>query len=140
VNADFAKVKKLFFDKSVEKAADRKTRAVLAKFGAFVRRAAKSSIRKRKAISAPGSPPSSHVGTLRDAILFSYDPGNRSVVIGPVAMGKGGFGAKALEEGGDVSIRGLRGGRSLHIQARPFMKPAFMQELPKVPAEFRGGL
>lgn len=141
MNADFAKVKKLFFDRgAVLSAAEKKSRAVLSRFGAFVRRRARSSIRQRKAISEPGSPPSSHKGTLREAILFAYDAARRSVVIGPVAMGKGGTGARALEEGGDVSVAGLRDGRALHFRPRPFMRPAFVAELPKVPGEFRGGM
>jgi hypothetical protein len=139
MNADFTKIKKLFFDrKKVETAAERRIRRALSRFGAFVRQAAKSSIPSRKGISAPGSPPSSHTGTLRNAIYFHYDPATRSVVIGPIAMGKGGTGALALEVGGHIKVPGLRGGRSLHYEPRPFMMPAFMAELPKVPPQFRG--
>lgn len=52
-----------FFDrKAVLAAVDKATLRVLSKFGAFVRRRAKSSIRKRKKASPPGQPPSSHSG------------------------------------------------------------------------------
>jgi len=68
-------IKQLFFDSpKVVRAVDRTTRRVLSKFGAFVRRTARSSIRKRKRISEPGSPPSSHSGLLKKFIFFGYDP------------------------------------------------------------------
>jgi len=54
----------MFFDsKKVVSATDRATRRVLSRFGAFVRRTAKQSIRKRKKVSQPGSPPSSKYST-----------------------------------------------------------------------------
>jgi len=50
--------KQMFFDtKAVMRATDKATRRVLSKFGAFVRRSARSSIRKRKRTSAPASRP-----------------------------------------------------------------------------------
>lgn len=76
--------KGMFFDrKAVVDAVDRATRSVLSKFGAFVRRSAKSSIRQRKRSSTPGDPPSSHTGILKRFIYFGYDRFRRSVVIGP---------------------------------------------------------
>src|SRR5690606_6172596 len=54
------KITELFFDrKAVTSRVDKATRKVLSRFGAFVRRTARSSIRKRKKTSQPGSPPSS---------------------------------------------------------------------------------
>ena len=68
--------KKMFFDaKAVISRVDAATRKVLSRFGAFVRTGAKHSIHKRKAVSQPGEPPSSHVGLLRKLIYFGYDPG-----------------------------------------------------------------
>lgn len=135
-----AQIKTLFFDRAkVLDAADRATQKVLSRFGAFVRARARSSIRKRKRISDPGSPPSSHVGTLRDSIFFAFDPARRSVVIGPVRAGdSGGMGALALEEGGPTRLAGIHRGRSAHIRARPYMQPAFQAELPSVPSKFKG--
>ncbi|MBN2377062.1 MAG: hypothetical protein JXD22_11715 [Sedimentisphaerales bacterium] len=73
-----------FFDKpKVINAVGRATRKVLSKFGAYVRRTAKTSIRKRKKVSAPGQPPASHTGRLKKLIFFAYDPIKASVVIGP---------------------------------------------------------
>lgn len=83
-------VKKQFFDRAGVIAAVGKARAKnLSKAGAFVRTAARSSLRRRKAISSPGSPPSVHskspVATLKN-VLFAWDPRSQSVVIGPVGM------------------------------------------------------
>jgi len=120
-------------------ATDRATRRVFSKFGAYVRRAAKSSIRKRKAISAPGKPPSSHTGLLKRFILFGYDPAKRSVVIGPLRLTRRGRGdaPQALEEGG--TSRMVRRGRKkrVKIKARPFMGRAMEKEKPKLPQMWR---
>jgi hypothetical protein len=129
------KIKALFFDRpAVQSAVDRSTRKVLSRFGAYVRTSAKSSIRKRKAVSEPGSPPSSHVGTLRRLIFFGYDPDNRSVVVGPMPFGA--VEAPALLEYGGTASREDRRGRRrrAHYRPRPFMGPAFAKEQPKLPA------
>jgi len=134
------KFKRMFFtSKAVLSATDRATRRVFSKFGAYVRRAAKSSIRKRKAISAPGKPPSSHTGLLKRFILFGYDPAKRSVVIGPLRLTRRGRGdaPQALEEGG--TSRMVRRGRKkrVKIKARPFMGRAMEKEKPKLPQMWR---
>jgi len=136
-------VKTIFFDrKAVRSAVDRATRRVLSRFGAFVRRAAKSSIRKRKRTSTPGEPPSSHTGLLRRFIFFGYDRQRRSVVIGPQRLNqKVGDAPQALEHGGmSTVVEGLRGKRrkrKIKIAARPYMGPAFEQERPKLAAMWR---
>ena len=80
-------IKQNFFDKAtVIGAVDKATRQVLSKFGAFVRQAARSSIRKRKGVSSPGSPPSSHTGELKRFIWFAYEPGEQNVVVGPIKL------------------------------------------------------
>ena len=136
-----------FFDrKKVIDAMDKATRKALSKFGAFVRRRAQTSIRKRRAVSEPGSPPSSHVGTLRKAIFFSYDPGRKSVVIGPTLLnGRPARGVSVpslLEHGGEVpgSIGADGKARLLRYRPRPFMRPAFEAELPNVSAAFWGSI
>jgi hypothetical protein len=130
-----------FFDTAkVIKAVDKATRVVLSKFGSFVRTRARSSIRKRKAISTPGSPPSSHVGLLRRFIFFSFDPETKSVVIGPARINGtvDPRSLEALEKGGVSTIeeRG-KGRRDVRIRARPFMGPAFEAEKPGLPAMWR---
>ena len=138
------KIKEMFFDsKTVMSAVDRATRSVLSRFGAFVRTAAQSSIRKRKRVSDPGKPPSSHVGTLRRLIFFGYEPATKNVVIGPVPFGDGK--APELLEQQHVAgttmrtkIKIKRRGKVQTVAAtfksRPFMGPALEQELPKLPS------
>ncbi|MBS3821018.1 MAG: hypothetical protein KGY81_04565, partial [Phycisphaerae bacterium] len=100
-------IKQMFFDApAVRRKVDASTRRVLSKFGAFVRRTARSSIRKRKKASSPGSPPSSHIGLLKKFIFFGYEPAKRSVVIGPVRLSQKGRGEAPhlLEYGGATKI------------------------------------
>jgi len=136
-------ITRLFFDKkSVTSQVDRTTRRVLSRFGAFVRRTARSSIRKRKRISEPGQPPSSHIGLLKKFIFFGYEPRKRSVVIGPVRLSQKGRGEAPalLEYGGSTTLvrRGRR--RRARFRPRPFMGPAFEKEHPKLPAMWRDSI
>ena len=131
--------KSMFFDTAkVKKAVSSGTRKVLSKFGAFVRTAARHSIRKRKAVSEPGQPPSSHVGLLRKLIYFGYDPTRKSVVIGPTPLHGTAEAPPLLEYGGRARRRGRKGRNVLaSYRARPFMGPAFEREKPKLPAMWR---
>lgn len=131
--------KGLFFDRpAVAGLMDRKARRVLSRFGAFVRRRSRSSIRKRRKTSRPGQPPSSHLGQLRN-IFFVFEPRRQSVVIGPARQNRIGDAPEALEHGG-ASLVAAGGGdrrrrrRRVVIRARPFMGPAFQAELPGLPA------
>ncbi len=130
------KIKTLFFDSPrIVRAVDQSTRKVLSKFGAFVRRTAKQSIRKRKASSAPGQPPSSHTGLLKRFIFFGYDSQNESVVIGPARLTENNRGEapSILEYGGRTTVKKKR----VKISARPFMGPAFEKEKPKLPSMWK---
>ena len=135
--------KGFFFDsKKVMAATSRAERRVLSRFGAYVRRSARSSIRKRKKVSQPGRPPSSHTGLLKRFIYFAYDPSRKAVVIGPTRLDrKSGEAPPALERGGRSEVasrrRGKRVIRSVRVRARPFMGPAFEREKPKLPAMWR---
>ena len=138
--------KQMFFDrKSVTGAVDKAARKVFSRFGAFVRRGAKSSIRKRKRTSSPGEPPSSHAGLLKRLIYFGYDRQRRSVVIGPQRLNqKAGDAPAALEYGGTSTVveglRHRRKKRRVRIKARPYMGPAFQKEQPKLPAMWAGSV
>jgi hypothetical protein len=134
--------KQMFFDrKAVTRRVDKAARKVLSKFGAFVRTGAKHSIRKRKAVSEPGSPPSSHVGLLRKLIYFGYDPGRRSVVIGPTPLHGAAEAPPLLEYGGKARRRGRKDRPVMATyKARPFMGPAFEREKPKLPAMWAGSV
>lgn len=134
--------KGLFFDRQVvTSAAERGTRKVLARFGAFVRQSARTSIRQRKSISAPGQPPSSHTGLLKRNIFFVYSPESRSVVIGPILLNGKQTDAPRLLEHGDMVVRRQRN-RAVRMtyRPRPFMGPAFAREQQKLPALWRDSI
>lgn len=134
--------KKMFFDRAaVINATDRATKSVFSKFGAFVRRVARSSIRRRKKSSAPGMPPSSHTDLLKKFIFFGYDAEKKSVVIGPVLLnGTSGTAPEVLEKGGTAVItqsstaRLKREKKTIVIKKRPYMQPAFEKVKPQLPA------
>ena len=127
-----------YFDpKVVRRAMGRVTAAALRYAGAYIRKAAQHSIRRRKRISRPGDPPSSHTGSLKGLILYGYDPAVPSVVIGPRKAGEGE--APALLEFGGVVTRRRRqrygrrragSPRTMHYRPRPFMGPAMERSLP----------
>lgn len=81
--------------------------------------------------SPAGQPPYNRTGLLKRFILFGYDRIRQSVVIGPAKLNaKGQNVPGALEYGG--RSRSAKG-RSLQIDARPYMRPALEKELPKMP-------
>ncbi len=162
---DIKAYSRFFFDRAeVRDAVDRGTRRALSKFGAFVRRRARTSIRKKKGISEPGKPPNSHLGLLRKGILFAFDPSAKSVVIGPVPMSKPNGVPELLEKGGTVPGNGREiwvtntPGRNaqgqfvskgktrvvldgnLVYRPRPYMGPAYQAELPKAPQMFKDAI
>ena len=138
------RIKDMFFDRpKVMNAVDRANRQSLSKAGAFVRQAARTSIRKRKGTSPAGSPPYSHEGSLRKWILFGYDAANESVVVGPVGFRKS-EAPNVLEFGGTTTIYRRKGSRLIpkrvKIAARSFMAPALEKERPKLPALWRNSV
>lgn len=133
-----------FFDApAVTRAVDRTSRRALSKFGAFVRTAARSSIRPRRRISQPGQPPSSHVGLLKRFIFFGYDRSRKSVIVGPAKLSKPEPRVlELLEHGGRTRRRNLRT-KQLEMQnyrARPFMGPALAKETPKLAPLWRNAV
>jgi hypothetical protein len=131
-----------FFDRPrVMSAVNAAERKVLSRFGAFVRQRARSSIRQRKNPSPPGSPPSSHVGLLRQFILFSWDPARRSVVIGPTKLnGRDNEAPRLLEHGGTAVRMRFRKTRVVHYKPRPFMTPSFSAEIGALPSLWRNSI
>jgi hypothetical protein len=88
-----------FFDQQkVKDAIQAQRRAAMANMGAFIRKVARQSMRRRKKSSAPGQPPSAHAGQLRDLLFFSYDENSDTTVIGPV---------KFAGKSGDANVPGL---------------------------------
>ncbi len=169
------RIKSFFFDReAVIRAVDAARLKVLSKAGAFVRRTDQQSIRpgvrtvkgvrKVSKPSRPGKPPKSWTGLLKDFIYFAYDPGPKTVVVGPVALNhyhvvngalrKGAVPA-VLEYGGTIGVREMQlsGGlwvpfgrsrrsragrptrvRNVTIAARPHTGPALQKNLPKFPS------
>ena len=110
----------------------------------------KRSMRRRKTASAPGSPPHSHLGLLRERIFFAFDSARDSVVVGPQKLNStkqlaSGTVPELLDEGGTVQVHEvlMQGGwwrtgknqrlnlgsmqtrtRTVRIKARPFTQPA----------------
>ena len=128
---------KLFFDsRAVKSAVDKGTRKALSKFGAFVRQRAKTSIRKRKRVSRPGEPPSSHTGKLKKNIFFGYDTIKKSVVVGATQFKSGGA-QSILEYGGTENRRRRNQTIRAVYRPRPYMRPAFSKELQNVNKTFK---
>ena len=129
--------KAMFFDRDVATDVMRKKKQIGARWGAFVRRVARNSIRRRKAASAEGSAPSSHTDLLRNWILFGWDPETESTVVGPVKLNKGTDAPATLESGGLATImitrHGLAQRKQVRIGARPYMAPAAAKGQAKLP-------
>jgi hypothetical protein len=149
-------------------ALDRKSKAALKRFGAFVRRRMQTSIRYRKKKSEPGQTPSARRGTitrlkfskktgtssrqafspLRELITFAVSEDGRSVIIGPMIFRAsrvgGGVAPQRLEEGGtgEFFVNKKRKPNLKRVgnwKPRPFAAPAFRAELPSAPKLFGGG-
>lgn len=138
------RVKDVFFDRAVvTRSVDRARRRTLSKVGAFVRTAARTSIRKRKGSAPAGKPPYSHEGSLRRLILFGYDRSSDSVIVGPVGF-RNSVAPSALEHGGSTVVksrrRGQRKSMRVKIAARPYMAPALERESPKLPLLWRNSV
>jgi hypothetical protein len=144
-----------FFDrKRVKRSIDKERRKRLSKAGAFVRRGARSKIRKpgvrrqrRKksgfdgTTSRPGAPPRTHVSGKRSIrlILFAWNPASESVIVGPARFANqmGVNVPRILEHGGRTKYRTKAGETAnAHVRPRPFMAPTLAEEAPKFPELF----
>jgi hypothetical protein len=123
-----------FFDrKAVKDGTDQKTRKALSMLGAFVRRRAQQSMRRRKGPSAVGSPPSAHARPmLKRLLFFAWDKATQTVVVGPAPFA-GGTAPAANEFGGAAAVR-MPDGRTIRgvYKPRPYMAPALAGEMPKL--------
>lgn len=146
------RVTALFFSApKVKRAVDRARRKALSKAGAFIRQVARTSMRRGRGSSLPGTPPRAHEGSLRRLLFFAFDPASDSVVVGPVGFRRS-EAPSTLEFGGTITVtrrRARPGGgnvvekRRARIEARPYMGPALRKELPNMPKRWansvRGG-
>lgn len=156
-----ARAKIQFFSDDVLRAVGAGVARAMNHFGGYVRKVVSNSIRRRKAISAEGQPPSSHIDLLKDNIFYAYDPRAKSVVIGPTLINTpsgrehGYTVPETLEFGGLVTINEVelfdamwisdspknrvewpnrpRRRRTATIAARPYMGPGFDLGLTKLP-------
>lgn len=119
-----------FNNRKVLRLLDKKTHGALRRFGAYVRTAAKKSIKqvsKKGTPSKPGQPPKSRRGLLKSFIFYGFDLAKRSVVVGPQKIyGLKGKTPSVLEYGGGVRHKSKKGCVSnAKVSARPYMGPAF---------------
>jgi hypothetical protein len=132
-----------FFDRKVViDAVDKAERKVLSKVGAFTMRTDRKSIKEKKGSAPPGKPPHAHDTyygrpkkgkaskrspkkrlRFRDSILFSYDAGRKSVVIGAYL-----FNTRSRPTVPEVLEHGGRSGGRMHRE-HPHTGPAFKKEL-----------
>ena len=151
-----------FFDApKVQRAVSKAKRRNLSKGGAFVRRRARSSLRRRKKVSLAGQPPSVHAqdafANLKN-ILFAWDESIDGVAVGTVAVNGNREGVPGLMEKGGIKLRRGRyvsertkrgkkriatrfqrtkQARPATYEQRPFMAPALKAEAPKLAALWR---
>ncbi|MEM1213443.1 MAG: hypothetical protein AAGI68_14240 [Planctomycetota bacterium] len=138
---------KAFFDsRKLNRAFRRAKVSRLRKAGSYVWRTARSSIRRRKSSSKPGSAPSSQIGRLKRLIFFGIEDED-SVVIGPrLYRRQSPTAPNLLEFGGTVRRRKTdrRTGKTRTVRekyaARPFMRPALEAEAPNFPDLFAGSV
>jgi hypothetical protein len=126
-----AKAKTKFDAKKVVKAAQRASITSLGHTGAAIRLAARRSIRKSDAPSAPGTPPHTRKGRIRNAIKYAVVAAAQSVVIGPDHAVAADSGA-AHEFGGPF--------RQEQYQKRPFMGPALEKVKARLPRMWAGSV
>lgn len=145
--------------RKMQQAVQRADKKALTKVGRFIRKRSRSSIKRRKSVSSPGSPPHVHGkgNPPLKRILYWYDAKNRRVIIGPVNVPaqQRKIGSQnrvplpnTLEFGGNVTIRqvkyrgkwtsvqGLKNISGLPFRSvnaryrkRPFMERALLDEL-----------
>ena len=117
--------------KKVAEAARKASLDRLRRAAAGIRKDAQASIENAPGPSAPGSPPHSRRGQIRNAIIYDVDADNLSAVIGPRAS-RVGQSARAHERGGEF--------KGTEYPARPFMEPAMVGRLESFAGSFSGSI
>lgn len=133
--------KSFFSTEAVTRAIGRAEAAVLSRQGAYVRRVAQRSMRKRPGRSRPGEPPHVHTGLLKKFLYFVYSRAEHTVIVGPAAFSERSNAPAALERGGTSRTRvtDRRGSLTItiEIEARPYMGPALVRAKPHFPGFWR---
>lgn len=96
----------------------------LRRAGAYIRKAARNRVTTSEKASAPGSPPNTRQGQLKQSLLFGVDSRRESVVIGP-AESIIGTAMVAYEFGGRF--------RKRRYPKRPLMGPTLQKTATKLP-------
>lgn len=97
----------------------------LRRAGAYIRKAARNRVSTSDKASAPGSPPHTRQGLLKNSLLFAVEKRSQAAVIGPAeklidtVMGAHEFGGKY---------------RKRRYPKRPLMGPTLLKTAPKLPA------
>lgn len=133
------RLKEFFFDREKVKRLIGKANAKnISKALAFVQRRSRSSLRRRKKTSAPGTPPSVHsvndVTSLKN-ILFGYDPNRKSGIVGPVRLNKSIFGPSIT--GTVPELHEFGGAARLKLGLEATRKIRGRRRTPSSPVEWR---
>jgi hypothetical protein len=126
-----AKVKTRFDGRKVSSAARKGSITSLGHAGAAIRLQARHSIRKSPKPSAPGTPPHTRRGRIRNAIKYAVINAVPSVLIGPDVQVAGTSGS-AHEFGGRY--------RDENYDRRPFMGPALEKTKDRLPPMWAGSV
>ena len=125
------KVRSRFEACNIVNAAHRANFTCLTHAAAAIRLTARRSIRRSKRQSSPGSPPHTRAGQLKRAILYAVERQKANAIIGPSAQVVGTSG-HAHEFGGRY--------RKQNYPKRPFMGPALMENLTRLPKFWAGSV
>ena len=126
-----AKAKTKFDARKIVKAAKKANITNLGHAGAAIRLTARRSIRRNNKAAAPGTPPHTRKGRLKNAIKYAVVKDKQSVVIGPdVAVA--GTSGRAHEFGGHY--------RDENYPRRPFMGPALEKVKDRLPPMWAGSV
>ena len=96
----------------------------LRRAGAYIRKSAQNKVTQSSNASAPGSPPNTRRGLLKQSLLFGVEKQRQSVVVGPAEKFIG-MAMSAHEFGGTYRRR--------RYPKRPLMGPTLQATLPKLP-------
>ena len=96
----------------------------LRRAGAYIRKSARNKVTQSSNASAPGTPPNTRRGLLKQSLLFGVEKQRQSVVVGPAEKFIG-TAMSAHEFGGTYRRR--------RYPKRPLMGPTLQATLPKLP-------
>ncbi|WP_176014456.1 hypothetical protein [Victivallis sp. Marseille-Q1083] len=114
-----------FAERWILLAVQRGNNTALCRAGAYIRKAARNQVSTSEHASAPGAPPNTRRGLLKNSLLFGVEKKRQSVVIGPAASMIG-TAMTAHEFGGKY--------RKRRYPKRPPMAPTLERTASKLPS------